>query len=167
MGGPGRACAHPIIGCAHSVPSLEPQTDHSYTMAKRSRSVTLLDYFGSSGSSNVSGPKSAKVSDDTVTDVDDTAEASLAETDGDNILRSSTTCRSSNESLNDSNIISFTSSYSEQSQSSTSTSSSTSSSVPADIASSPEQSPVQPIISFPSETFGSKRRSFNSGILTD
>ena len=46
----------------------EPQTDHSYTMAKRSRSVTLLDYFGSSGSSNVSGRKSAKVSDDTVSD---------------------------------------------------------------------------------------------------
>lgn len=36
------------------------------------------------------------------------------------------------------------------------------SSIPADIASGPHQLPVQPVISFPSGTFGSKKRAFNS-----
>ena len=33
--------------------------------------------------------------------------------------------------------------------------------IPADIAAGPHQPPVQPVVNFPSRTFGSKKRSFN------
>ena len=61
------------------------------------------------------------------------------------------------QSSND-DCVSVTSSYSELSDST----SSTFSAIPADIASSPEKFPVQPVLSFPSVTLGNKRQCFDS-----